>query len=62
MGISAKPLSELGLTALQGEDVSVSGLAVDSRLVRPGQLFAALPGSAAHGAGRDDPCRDAAAL
>lgn len=50
MGISAKPLSALGLTALQGEDVSVSGLAVDSRLVKPGYLFAALPGTKVHGA------------
>lgn len=50
MGISAKPLSELGLTALQGEDVSISGISVDSRLVKPGHLFAALPGTKVHGA------------
>lgn len=50
MGSSAKPLSDLGLTALQGEDVAVSGISVDSRLVKPGHLFAALPGTKVHGA------------
>ncbi|MGD9917587.1 MAG: UDP-N-acetylmuramoyl-L-alanyl-D-glutamate--2,6-diaminopimelate ligase [Paenirhodobacter sp.] len=50
MGDATKPLSELGLTALQGEDVAITGLAVDSRLVKPGHLFAALPGVKAHGA------------
>jgi UDP-N-acetylmuramoyl-L-alanyl-D-glutamate--2,6-diaminopimelate ligase len=50
MGLTAKPLSALGLTARAGEDVAVSGLSVDSRLVRPGHLFAALPGVKAHGA------------
>ena len=43
-------LSELGLTASNGGDVAVTGLCVDSRLVKPGHLFAALPGSTAHGA------------
>ncbi|MBZ4021849.1 UDP-N-acetylmuramoyl-L-alanyl-D-glutamate--2,6-diaminopimelate ligase [Rhodobacter sp. TJ_12] len=50
MPLTAKPLSALGLTARSGEDVSVSGLSVDSRLVKPGHLFAALPGTKAHGA------------
>ncbi len=50
MGLAAKPLSALGLRARTGGDVGVSGLAVDSRQVRPGFLFAALPGVAAHGA------------
>ena len=50
MGLAAKPLSVLGLTARQGGDVAVTGLSVDSRLVKPGHLFAALPGTAAHGA------------
>jgi UDP-N-acetylmuramoyl-L-alanyl-D-glutamate--2,6-diaminopimelate ligase len=45
-----RPLSSLGLTARAGLDPVVTGLAVDSRQVRPGFLFAALPGSAAHGA------------
>ncbi len=44
-----KKLSELGLRATAGGDVSVSGLAVDSRLVKEGMLFAALPGTAVHG-------------
>ncbi|HWJ66220.1 MAG TPA: UDP-N-acetylmuramoyl-L-alanyl-D-glutamate--2,6-diaminopimelate ligase [Nocardioides sp.] len=34
-----------------GEGVTVSGLTLDSRRVRPGDLYAALPGSRAHGAG-----------
>ncbi|MFP1644071.1 UDP-N-acetylmuramoyl-L-alanyl-D-glutamate--2,6-diaminopimelate ligase [Pontitalea aquivivens] len=50
MGEGAKALSELGLTALQGHDVAVTGLSADSRQVKPGHLFAALPGVRAHGA------------
>lgn len=45
-----KTLAELGLTAQSGAEAQVSGLAVDSRLVKPGYLFAALPGAKAHGA------------
>jgi UDP-N-acetylmuramoyl-L-alanyl-D-glutamate--2,6-diaminopimelate ligase len=44
-----KRLSELGLAAPGGRDVRVTGLAVDSREVRDGFLFAALPGSRVHG-------------
>ncbi len=43
-------LSDLGLTARGGRDVLIHGLAIDSRAVRPGMLFAALPGSTVHGA------------
>lgn len=43
-------LSELGLTASGGSDAVVTGVAVDSRDVKPGHLFAALPGSNSHGA------------
>jgi UDP-N-acetylmuramoyl-L-alanyl-D-glutamate--2,6-diaminopimelate ligase len=43
-------LAELGLTAKAGRDARVTGLAIDSRHVRVGALFAALPGSAVHGA------------
>lgn len=43
-------LSELGLTARAGRDAVVTGVTVDSRAVRPGMLFAALPGSKVHGA------------
>lgn len=45
-----KTLSQLGLTARRGEDVRITGLAVDSRLVKPGFLFAALAGVKVHGA------------
>jgi UDP-N-acetylmuramoyl-L-alanyl-D-glutamate--2,6-diaminopimelate ligase len=44
------PLSQLGLTARGGADPMIRGLAVDSRDVRRGCLFAALPGGRAHGA------------
>jgi UDP-N-acetylmuramoyl-L-alanyl-D-glutamate--2,6-diaminopimelate ligase len=44
-----KTLSELGLAAPGHGEVRVTGLAVDSRAVRPGHLFAALPGSRVHG-------------
>lgn len=45
-----KTLSDLGLTASGGRKADVTGLAVDSREVRDGFLFAALPGSNVHGA------------
>ncbi|MBE0414020.1 UDP-N-acetylmuramoyl-L-alanyl-D-glutamate--2,6-diaminopimelate ligase [Yoonia sp.] len=44
-----KTLAELGLTAQGRAEAQVTGLAVDSRAVRPGDLFAALPGAQAHG-------------
>ena len=43
-------LADLGLTARAGRETVVTGLAVDSRAVKPGMLFAALPGATAHGA------------
>ncbi|MEM9350732.1 MAG: Mur ligase family protein, partial [Pseudomonadota bacterium] len=48
--MAPKQLSDLGLTGQGGENPSVTGLAVDSRDVKPGFLFAALPGSNVHGA------------
>ena len=48
-GHGAKHLSELGLTARAGRDPLISGLTVDSRAVRDGMLFAALPGARWHG-------------
>ncbi|MFN3937626.1 MAG: UDP-N-acetylmuramoyl-L-alanyl-D-glutamate--2,6-diaminopimelate ligase [Gemmobacter sp.] len=42
-------LAELGLSARGGREARVTGLALDSRQVRPGYLFAALPGSRIHG-------------
>ncbi len=47
-GISVT-LSALGLTAPAGRDPRITGLTADSREVRPGYLFAALPGSHIHG-------------
>ena len=43
-------LADLGLTARAGREAVVTGLAVDSRKVKTGMLFAALPGATAHGA------------
>lgn len=45
----AKTLAELGLTAKSGRAPQVTGLAVDSRDVKDGYLFAALPGTKIHG-------------
>lgn len=45
-----KKLSELGLTARGGVDPALSGITVDSRAVKDGVLFAALPGARVHGA------------
>jgi UDP-N-acetylmuramoyl-L-alanyl-D-glutamate--2,6-diaminopimelate ligase len=42
-------LSSLGLTGQSGANPQISGLAVDSRQVRDGYLFAAMPGSRVHG-------------
>lgn len=46
----AMRLSLLGLRGDKGRDPVVTGISVDSRQVRPGHLFAALPGSERHGA------------
>ena len=43
-------LAQLGLTAKAGREARITGLAVDSRAVQPGFLFAALPGVKLHGA------------
>ena len=43
-------LSQLGLTARGGRDPDLLGLTVDSRAVKAGFLFAALPGARMHGA------------
>jgi UDP-N-acetylmuramoyl-L-alanyl-D-glutamate--2,6-diaminopimelate ligase len=45
----SKSLAELGLTARDGRKARVTGLSVDSRAVRGGHLFAALPGARVHG-------------
>lgn len=50
MGDGARTLAGLGLTASHGGDAEVTGISVDSRLVKPGHLFAALPGTKVHGA------------
>lgn len=44
-----RTLAALGLTAIAGFEATVTGLSVDSRDVKPGHLFAALPGSKVHG-------------
>lgn len=43
-------LTDLGLASLTGPDTRITGMTVDSREVKPGFLFAALPGSKVHGA------------
>lgn len=42
-------LSDLGLRSRDGQDVEITGITVDSRDVRPGCLFAAMPGVRVHG-------------
>ncbi|WP_299349806.1 UDP-N-acetylmuramoyl-L-alanyl-D-glutamate--2,6-diaminopimelate ligase [uncultured Shimia sp.] len=49
MAETAKPLSDLGLTASAARNPTITGLAVDSREVKDGFLFAALPGTRVHG-------------
>ncbi|MFY2825893.1 UDP-N-acetylmuramoyl-L-alanyl-D-glutamate--2,6-diaminopimelate ligase [Ruegeria sp. MALMAid1280] len=50
MGTRTKTLSQLALTARGGANPEITGLAVDSREVKDGFLFAALPGTRVHGA------------
>ncbi len=50
MNEQAKSLADLGLTAQGGMNPMITGLTLDSRAVKPGMLFAALPGSQTHGA------------
>lgn len=50
MAARAIRLSDLGLTARAGRDPALSGITADSRAVRAGMLFAALPGTVTHGA------------
>lgn len=50
MGPKSKRLSELGLTPRGGVDLAITGLCLDSRKAQAGCLFAALPGTHAHGA------------
>ncbi len=47
--VQPRTLAQLGLTSPTG-DVPVTGLSTDSRDVRDGHLFAALPGTEVHGA------------
>ncbi|MEM6595824.1 MAG: Mur ligase domain-containing protein, partial [Pseudomonadota bacterium] len=49
MDPKAKPLSALGLMAQGGANPPITGLAVDSRDVKEGYLFAAMPGTRMHG-------------
>jgi UDP-N-acetylmuramoyl-L-alanyl-D-glutamate--2,6-diaminopimelate ligase len=50
MATTSKTLANLGLTTTRASQLEIQGLAVDSRDVRAGFLFAALPGSRSHGA------------
>lgn len=45
-----KPLSEIGLGVTTYNDLEIQGIALHTHEVRSGFLFAALPGTAAHGA------------
>lgn len=50
MAGGVKTLSDLGLHAAANREAEITGLSVDSRLTKPGHLFAALPGTHTHGA------------
>ncbi len=49
MSVETATLAALGLVSESGATPTLTGLSVDSRAVKPGHLFAALPGSAVHG-------------
>ncbi len=44
-----KTLADLGLRAKGGQEAEITGICVDSREVKPGYLFAAMPGVRVHG-------------
>ena len=46
----AEALGVVGVVGVVGADGEVTGVTLDSRAVRPGDLYAALPGSLTHGA------------
>ncbi|MCA8882882.1 MAG: UDP-N-acetylmuramoyl-L-alanyl-D-glutamate--2,6-diaminopimelate ligase [Rhodobacteraceae bacterium] len=46
---ATRTLAELGLHAQGGRETTITGLSLDSREVKPGHLFAALPGVRVHG-------------
>ena len=50
VGNDTRTLGDLGLSARGGAGAKVRALTADSHAVRPGTLFAALPGTAQHGA------------
>ncbi|MCY4300388.1 MAG: UDP-N-acetylmuramoyl-L-alanyl-D-glutamate--2,6-diaminopimelate ligase [Aestuariivita sp.] len=50
MGPSVRLLNELGLTDQRGHNPPITGLTADSRSVRKGHVFVALPGTRVHGA------------
>jgi UDP-N-acetylmuramoyl-L-alanyl-D-glutamate--2,6-diaminopimelate ligase len=50
MAQASTSLSALGLTDAKGRDIAITGVSMDSRAVKPGHLFAALPGTRVHGA------------
>ena len=47
---SQATLAELGLVTSVGQDIVINGISANSRTVKSGYLFAALPGSRIHGA------------
>jgi UDP-N-acetylmuramoyl-L-alanyl-D-glutamate--2,6-diaminopimelate ligase len=49
MGSKTRTLSQLGLMAKGGANPPITGLSVDSRTVKQGHLFAAMPGTRFHG-------------
>ena len=48
--MTLQKLSGLGLNSRKGTDPHITDITLDSRAVRPGALFAALPGTTRHGA------------
>jgi UDP-N-acetylmuramoyl-L-alanyl-D-glutamate--2,6-diaminopimelate ligase len=48
--IGARPATGTGPSSWEPRDVHVTGVSLDSRAIRPGDLYAALPGANVHGA------------
>ena len=48
--LSTRELAAVAGGAASGPDATVTGVAIDSRAIAPGDLFVALPGERTHGA------------
>jgi UDP-N-acetylmuramoyl-L-alanyl-D-glutamate--2,6-diaminopimelate ligase len=59
--VAVRALAEALGVAVRGQDATVTGVTLDSRAIREGDLYAAIPGSVTHGAQYVEQARQAGA-